>query len=81
MLLALITADEGGLDIPPGAIRRGAAYLQARYCPAEELPAMWINKNLYNPYHIVQAAILAAMRRAEIWAQHKKFCIETVVNR
>jgi halimadienyl-diphosphate synthase len=62
-LLALMTVYEKRGNIPFGVIERGFRYLEQHYRTAEELPALWINKALYNPYYIVEAAVLAALNK------------------
>jgi hypothetical protein len=51
--------------IPFEVIERGIRYLEKHYRRPEDLPALWINKALYNPYHIVESIILAAMTKYE----------------
>lgn len=60
-LMALMTVYEQKGNIPFEVIERGFRYLEKHYRRAEELPALWINKALYNPYHIVEAVILSAI--------------------
>jgi halimadienyl-diphosphate synthase len=60
-LMALMTVYEKKESIPFDVIDRGFRYLERHYRTAEELPALWINKALYNPYHIVDSVILSAM--------------------
>jgi halimadienyl-diphosphate synthase len=60
-LLALMTVFEKRGNIPFGVIERGIRYLEKHYRSAEELPALWINKVLYNPYHIVETVIITVM--------------------
>ncbi len=62
-LMALMTVYEKRGDISFEIIERGIRYLNAHYTSAEDLPALWINKVLYNPYHIVDAAILSTMAK------------------
>ena len=62
-LLALMTVYEKRGDISFKVIERGYHFLQTHYRTVEELPALWINKNLYNPYYIVEATILAALAK------------------
>lgn len=64
-LMALMTVYEKRKNIPFDIIDRGFRYLERHYRTAEELPAMWINKALYNPYHIVDSVILSAMYKYE----------------
>jgi hypothetical protein len=59
-LMALMTVAEKRGNIPLEVIERGFRYLDKHYTAAEDLPALWINKSLYNPYHIVEAVILSA---------------------
>ncbi len=60
-LLALMTVYKTRGNIPLSVIERGIHYLEKHYKSVEELPALWINKALYNPYHIVEAVILTAL--------------------
>ena len=60
-LLALMKVYEERKNIPFDIISKGFDYLEKHHRPAEELPSLWIHKNLYNPYHIVDSVILAAM--------------------
>jgi len=60
-LLALMKVYEKRRDVPFDIINKGFNYLEKHHRPAEELPALWIHKNLYNAYHIVDSVILAAM--------------------
>ena len=46
-------------------IEKGVAYLKENYTCPEELPRLWITKVLYNPYHIVESAVLAVFARYE----------------
>ncbi len=62
-LLALMTVYEKRGNIPFEVIDRGFRYLEKHYRTAEELPALWINKALYNPYYIVESAVLTAMTK------------------
>lgn len=62
-LLALMTVYEKRGNIPLEAIERGFRYLEKHYRSAEELPALWINKALYNPYYIVESAVLTALAK------------------
>ncbi|MFN8455710.1 MAG: hypothetical protein U0401_13765 [Anaerolineae bacterium] len=68
-LLALMTVYEKRGNIPFEVIKRGFRYLERHYRTAEDLPALWINKALYNPYYIVESAILAAMTKYQELAQ------------
>ena len=62
-LMALMTIYEKKGGVSWEVIERGIRYLNANYTSAEDLPALWINKVLYNPYHIVDAAILSTMAK------------------
>jgi halimadienyl-diphosphate synthase len=64
-LLALMTVYEKKNNIPFEVIERGIRYLEKHYRTPEELPALWINKALYNPYHIVESIILSALTKYE----------------
>jgi halimadienyl-diphosphate synthase len=64
-LLALMIVYEKKGNIPFEVIERGIRYLERHYRAPEELPALWINKALYTPYHIVEAIILSAMTKYE----------------
>lgn len=64
-LLALMTVYEKKNNIPFEVIERGICYLEKHYRQPEDLPALWINKALYNPYHIVESIILSAMTKYE----------------
>ncbi|WNG23581.1 hypothetical protein F0U62_05715 [Cystobacter fuscus] len=46
-------------------IEKGIAYLEKHYTCPEELPRLWITKILYNPYHIVESAVLAVFAQYE----------------
>ena len=65
VLMALMTVYEAREDVPWRVIERGYRYLVSHYQSAEELPALWIHKVLYNPYHIVDAAILSTLAKYE----------------
>jgi hypothetical protein len=52
-------------SVPFERIERGIAYLQEHYTRPEELPRLWITKVLYNPYHIVESALLAVFAQYE----------------
>ena len=62
-------------SIPFEVIDKGFSYLEKQYRSVQELPALWIHKALYNPYHIVEAVILSTMTRYEELAK------KTVKNR
>jgi halimadienyl-diphosphate synthase len=62
-LMALMTVYEVKGNIPFDVIQRGFRYLEKHYRTAEDLPALWINKVLYNPYHIVDAVILSTLTK------------------
>ena len=62
-LLALMTVYEKKGSIPFEVIKQGSRYLDRHYKSAEELPALWTNKGLYNPYYIVEATILSVMAK------------------
>lgn len=64
-LMALMTVYEKKGNIPFEVIERGHRYLADHYRGSEELPALWINKALYNPYHIVDSVILSALYKYE----------------
>ncbi|MFQ5576317.1 MAG: prenyltransferase/squalene oxidase repeat-containing protein [Anaerolineae bacterium] len=63
VLMALMTVYEKRGDIPFTAIERGFRYLVDHYTRAEDLPALWIHKGLYNPYRIVEAVILSTIAK------------------
>ena len=63
VLLALMTLYEANGNVPFQIIEQGHRYLETHFRCPEEIPAMWINKGLYNPYHIVEAIILSAMEK------------------
>ncbi len=64
MALATVYEKKGGIPFEP--IERGIAYLEKHYTASEELPRLWITKILYNPYHIVESALLA------VFAQYQR---------
>jgi halimadienyl-diphosphate synthase len=64
-LLALMVVYEKGNSVPLDVIERGVRYLERHYRRSEELPALWINKALYNPYHIVESIVLSALAKYE----------------
>jgi len=63
VLMALMMVYEKTGNIPFKVIEDGFRYLSTHYTSAEELPALWIHKALYNPYHIVDAVILSTMTK------------------
>jgi halimadienyl-diphosphate synthase len=68
-LMALMTVSEKQGNIPFEVIERGVRYLERHYSSPEVLPALWINKSLYNPYHIVEAVILSALHQYQQLAE------------
>jgi halimadienyl-diphosphate synthase len=62
-LMALMTVAEKRGTIPLDVIERGFRYLEKHYTSPEDLPALWIHKSLYNPYHIVESVILSAQHQ------------------
>jgi len=60
-LLALMIVYERKGDIPFEVIERGYRYLETHYRSVDNLPALWIHKNLYKPYYVVEAIILSAL--------------------
>jgi hypothetical protein len=56
-----MTVYEKKGNVPFEVIERGYRCLETHYRTSEELPALWINKALYNPYHIVEAVISSAI--------------------
>ena len=71
-LMALLMVYEAGGNIPAAVINRGGRYLTTHYTCAEELPALWVSKGLYNPFYIVEAAILSAIIKYEEWSRGLK---------
>lgn len=63
---ALLTLVALGFHGDP--LARGAAYLAARYhagdCDPARLPQMWVDKSLYAPSRVIEAAVLAALQVA-----------------
>ncbi len=68
-LLALMTVYEKKDNIPFEVIDKGFRYLEQNYKSVEDLPALWINKALYNPYHIVEAMILSVITKYQSLAK------------
>ena len=66
VLLALMTIYETNGSVSFRTIERGYRYLEKHYRCPEEIPAMWVNKGLYNPYHIVEAIILSVREKYRI---------------
>ncbi|MBN1991228.1 MAG: hypothetical protein JW953_00880 [Anaerolineae bacterium] len=62
-LTALTQVYEKTGDIPFAVLERGYRYLTSHYTSVEALPGMWIAKELYNPYHVVESVILLAMAK------------------
>lgn len=61
VLMALMAVYEQKGNIPIQTIDKGYHYLSQHYTSVETLPALWIHKVLYNPYHIVNAVILSTL--------------------
>jgi hypothetical protein len=59
--MALMVVYEKKGNIPVAVIDKGFRYLERRYCSAEDLPALWIGKVLYNPYHIVNSVLQSTL--------------------
>ena len=72
-LMALMTVSEKRGTIPLEAIDRGFRYLEKHYTSPEDLPALWIHKSLYNPYHIVESVILSAFHQYQQLTQKFRF--------
>lgn len=63
-LQALITYHNLVERLDPISLYRGANYL-CQHSSAKDYPEMWIEKSLYAPVHIVEAAILSALIMVE----------------
>jgi hypothetical protein len=61
-----MTVYEANGSVSFQTIERGYRYLEKHYRCPEEIPAMWVNKGLYNPYHIVEAIILSVREKYRI---------------
>lgn len=61
VLMALMVVYEKKGNIPVTVIDKGFRYLERRYRSAEDLPALWIGKVLYNPYHIVNSVLQSTL--------------------
>jgi halimadienyl-diphosphate synthase len=58
-LLALLLVQKQNGSIPHDTIKRGIDYLTTHYHNHQDLPALWVGKTLYHPWHITQSIFLA----------------------
>jgi hypothetical protein len=58
-LLGLLVVQKQNGSIPHIIIRRGMEFLKAHYHNHQDLPALWVGKGLYHPFHITRSVLLA----------------------
>ena len=72
VLLALMSVQDRQKNIPTEVMDKGYQFIIEHYQNVEDLPAQWINKSLYIPYHIVEAVILTALSKYEYAIKNPK---------
>jgi halimadienyl-diphosphate synthase len=60
---ALVMAQQRGFDIPVGAVRRGAVWLNEH--TSDPTVPLWIGKSLYTPIKVVESTVLSATLLAD----------------